>query len=92
MPAKNAECVFDTPTGLGKEWVRNGMESVLNRAKLYEVVAYLGCLKPSRVTVHGVKRWKSKAVFRPESEIGSVLDPFSAFDTRKPLENRCFTP
>jgi len=44
------------------------------------------------VTVHGVKHWKSKAVVGAASEIGSILDPFSAFDTRKTLENRCLTP
>ena len=44
------------------------------------------------VTVHGVKRWKSKADFGPESENGLVLEPFSASYTRKPLDNRCFTP
>ena len=44
------------------------------------------------VTVHGVKCLKSKAVFGPEGENGSVLDPFLAFDMRKTLENRYFTP
>ena len=44
------------------------------------------------VTVHGVKCLKSKAFFGPEGENGSVLDPFLAFDTRKTLENRHFTP